>query len=142
MSRVDHYSGHFPFTYFIWCFLSVIYFFHSFDREDFVDWMMHNSLDLLSAFLLLFQWLICNIHDYILLITLSWKILSLLFTFLLKVLCFLLFASLFIFNSYHNFHNYDITRLLSRGEICVANFIPPANGASLGSFLCSKFKLG
>ena len=25
---------------------------------------------------------------------------------------------------------------LSRGEICVANFIPPANGASLGSFLC------
>ena len=23
---------------------------------------------------------------------------------------------------------------LSRGEICVANFIPPANGASLGRF--------
>ena len=63
------------------------------------------------------------------------KILSLLFTFLLKVLCFLLFASLFIFNSYHNFHTYDITRLLDRGEICEANFIPPANGASLGSYL-------
>ena len=31
---------------------------------------------------------------------------------------------------------------LSRGEICVKNFIPPANGASLGSFLCSKFRLG
>ena len=27
-----------------------------------------------------------------------------------------------------------ITHLLSRGEICVANFIPPVNGASLGSF--------
>ena len=25
---------------------------------------------------------------------------------------------------------------LSRGEICVANFIPPANGASLGRFFC------
>ena len=25
---------------------------------------------------------------------------------------------------------------LSRGEICVANFIPPANGASLGIFCC------
>ena len=27
---------------------------------------------------------------------------------------------------------------LSRGEICVENVIPPANGASLGSFLCSR----
>ena len=26
------------------------------------------------------------------------------------------------------------TDKLSRGEICMANFIPPANGASLGSF--------
>ena len=26
---------------------------------------------------------------------------------------------------------------LSKGEICVANFIPPVNGASLGSFFCS-----
>ena len=27
---------------------------------------------------------------------------------------------------------------LSRGEICVANFIPPANGASLGSYFFVK----
>ena len=27
---------------------------------------------------------------------------------------------------------------LSRGEICVANLIPPANGASLGSDFCVK----
>ena len=27
---------------------------------------------------------------------------------------------------------------LSRGEICVPNFIPPANGASLGSYFCVK----
>ena len=33
-------------------------------------------------------------------------------------------------------------KYFSRGEICVANVIPPANGASLGSFLCSKFRLG
>ena len=29
---------------------------------------------------------------------------------------------------------------LSGGEICVANFIPPANGASLGSYLAKKQK--
>ena len=34
------------------------------------------------------------------------------------------------------------TLYLSRGEICVANFIPPAHGASLGSFLFSKFRFG
>ena len=27
---------------------------------------------------------------------------------------------------------------LSRGKICVANFIPPANGARLGSYFCVK----
>ena len=27
---------------------------------------------------------------------------------------------------------------LSRGEICVANFIPPTNGASQGSYLVKK----
>ena len=27
---------------------------------------------------------------------------------------------------------------LNRGEICVANFIPPANGASQGSYLVQK----
>ena len=27
---------------------------------------------------------------------------------------------------------------LSRGEICVANFIPPANGSSLGSYFRGK----
>ena len=27
---------------------------------------------------------------------------------------------------------------LSRGEICVANFIPPANGARQGNFLLAK----
>ena len=27
---------------------------------------------------------------------------------------------------------------LSRDEICVANFIPPGNGASLGSYLVKK----
>ena len=27
------------------------------------------------------------------------------------------------------------TKQLSRGEICVSNFISPANGASLGSYL-------
>ena len=34
---------------------------------------------------------------------------------------------------------FKINLKLSRGEICVANFIPPGNGASLGSFLCSKY---
>ena len=28
---------------------------------------------------------------------------------------------------------------LSRGEICAENFIPPANGASLGSYFCVIF---
>ena len=28
----------------------------------------------------------------------------------------------------------DIINKLSRGEICVANFIPPGNGASLGGY--------
>ena len=28
---------------------------------------------------------------------------------------------------------------LSRGEICVANFIPPVNGVSLGSYLVKKY---
>ena len=28
--------------------------------------------------------------------------------------------------------------VISRGEICVANFIPPANGVSLGSFFVFK----
>ena len=31
-----------------------------------------------------------------------------------------------------------LTYKLSRGEICVANLIPPANGASLGSYFCVK----
>ena len=29
---------------------------------------------------------------------------------------------------------------LSRGEICVGNFIPPANGASLGNYFQAKIK--
>ena len=29
---------------------------------------------------------------------------------------------------------------LSRGEICVANFIPPANGASQGNYFQAKIK--
>ena len=28
---------------------------------------------------------------------------------------------------------------LSSGEICVANFIPPANGVGLGSYFCVKY---
>ena len=32
-----------------------------------------------------------------------------------------------------------ITCQLSRGEICSANFIPPANGASQGNFSCPQF---
>ena len=31
---------------------------------------------------------------------------------------------------------------LSRGEICVANFIPPANGSMVRVVFCSKFKFG
>ena len=32
----------------------------------------------------------------------------------------------------------DYLKKLSRGEICVTNFMPPANGASLGSYFCVK----
>jgi hypothetical protein len=31
---------------------------------------------------------------------------------------------------------------LSRGEICVANFIPPANGANQGSYVMQKADFG
>ena len=34
---------------------------------------------------------------------------------------------------------HSITKKLSRDEICVANFIPPANGASLGSYLVKNW---
>ena len=43
---------------------------------------------------------------------------------------------------YQNIFTDSLKLKLSRGEICVVNFIPPENGASLGSFLCSKFRLG
>ena len=40
-------------------------------------------------------------------------------------------------------HTYEIGRSkyqLSRGKMCVANFIPPANGASLGMFKTEKMQ--
>ena len=33
-------------------------------------------------------------------------------------------------------NDWSFDQKLSRGEICVKNFIPPANGASLGSYFC------
>ena len=36
----------------------------------------------------------------------------------------------------------QFNKKLSRGEICLANFIPPANGASLGRFFVKKSKNG
>ena len=37
--------------------------------------------------------------------------------------------------------NESMLNKLSRGEICLTNFIPPANGASLGSYFCVQLKL-
>ena len=55
-----------------------------------------------------------------------------------KEVCFLGFKSDFFLVCVLSGHVSKTFIKLSRGEICAANFIPLANGASLGSYFCVK----
>ena len=45
--------------------------------------------------------------------------------------------ALFVYSTKNNGSNFEPPQF-SRGEICVANFLPPGNCASLGSYFCVR----
>ena len=60
----------------------------------------------------------------------------------ITALCFLSKIFFSVFKDFKkevkSINDWSFDQKLSRGEICVENFIPPANGASLGSYFCVK----